>query len=144
MKVIRRSGMASLRTQPCEDFWGEHAKRREESVQRPRGENELEFKEQKGRWPDGESPVRGNAAGVQVQLQRVCILELRFTGFCAWKRPSVRRSPLESSCLPPRPPICLCFFLLPCDQTRTQLWSQSLHVTLGWGHLFAAHNTILQ
>lgn len=43
MKVIRWSGMASLRTQPCEDFWGEHAKRREESVQRPRGENELEL-----------------------------------------------------------------------------------------------------
>lgn len=58
----------------------------------------VEFKEQKGRWPDDESPIRGNEAGVQVQSQRVCILELGLTGFCAWKWPSVRLSPPESSC----------------------------------------------
>lgn len=49
----------------------------------------VEFKEQKGQWPDGESLIRENEAGVQVQLQRVCILELGLTGFCAWKRPGV-------------------------------------------------------
>lgn len=43
----------------------------------------VEFKKQKGQWLDGESPICGNKAGVQMQLLRVCILELGLNGLCA-------------------------------------------------------------